>query len=76
MAGSQDREFDPVSLEIYWNRLVAIADQAGATLLRTSFSPIVYDSNDYACVLMTANGDSLAENRGSVGSFVGCCRAP
>ena len=72
MVGAQDRGFDPVSLEIYWNRLVAIADQAGATLLRTSFSPIVYDSNDYACVLMTANGDSLAENRGSVGSFVGC----
>ena len=72
MVGAQDRGFDPVSLEIYWNSLVAIADQAGATLLRTSFSPIVYDSNDYACVLMTANGDSLAENRGSVGSFVGC----
>ena len=29
---------DPVSLEIMWGRLVAIADEAAATLVRTAFS--------------------------------------
>ena len=65
------REFDPITLEILWNRLISIADQAATTLVRTSFSTIVRESNDYACVLMDRNGDTLAENRGSIPSFVG-----
>jgi N-methylhydantoinase B len=65
-------DYDPVALEILWSRLIAIADEAAATLVRTSFSTIVRESNDYACVLLDPNGDALAENRGSIPSFVGC----
>ena len=72
MAYAQVVDFDPITLEIFWNRLIAIADQAGATLVRTSFSTTVQESNDYACVLLDTKGDALAENRGSVPSFVGC----
>ena len=32
---------NPIDLEIYWNRLIAIADEAGAALKRTSFSTVV-----------------------------------
>ena len=65
-------EYDPVTLEILWNRLIAIADEAAAALVRTSFSSTVRESNDYACVLLDSNGDTLAENRGSIPSFCGC----
>ena len=68
---STKTEFDPVTLEILWNRLISIADQSATTLVRTSFSTVVRESNDYACVLMDRNGDTLAENRGSIPSFVG-----
>ena len=68
-AGSQD--FDPVTLEIFWNRLISIADESAAALLRTSFSTIVRESNDFATVLIDANGDSLAENTAGIPSFVG-----
>lgn len=64
-------EYDPITLEILWSRLIAIANESAATLVRTSFSTIVRESNDYACVLMDAAGDSLAENTGSIPSFVG-----
>ena len=64
-------EFNPVTLEILWNRLISIADQSATTLVRTSFSTVVRESNDYACVLMDRNGDTLAENSGSIPSFVG-----
>ncbi len=64
-------EYDPITLEIFWSRLIAIANETAATLVRTSFSTIVRESNDYACVLMDASGDSLAENTGSIPSFVG-----
>ena len=63
--------FDPISLEILWNRLISIADESAAALLRTSFSTIVRESNDFATVLMDANGDSLAENTVGIPSFVG-----
>lgn len=71
MTGLSSGEFDPITLEVLWNRLISIADQAATTLVRTSFSTQVRESNDYACVLMDRKGDTLAENRGSIPSFVG-----
>ena len=54
-----------------WSRLISITDESAAALLRTSFSTIVRESNDYATVLMDANGDALAENTAGIPSFVG-----
>lgn len=71
MAVTPQTEFDPVTLEILWSRLISIADESAAALLRTSFSTIVRESNDYATVLMDANGDSLSENTAGIPSFVG-----
>lgn len=65
------RTFDPISLEILWNRLVAIADEAAATLIRTSFSTIVRESLDFACVLLDARGRSLAQCTVAPPSFIG-----
>ncbi len=62
-------ELDPISLEIYCNRLISIADEAATGLVRTAFSTIVRESNDYATVLMDANADSIAENTGGIASF-------
>ena len=64
-------QFDPVTLEILWSRLISIADESAAALLRTSFSTIVRESNDFGTVLMDAKGDSLSENTGGIPSFSG-----
>jgi N-methylhydantoinase B len=64
------KEFDPISLEILWSRLIGVVDEAAATLVRTSFSTIVKESNDYACILMDSRGDSLANNTASIPSFI------
>lgn len=61
--------FDPITLEVYWNRLISIADEAATGLLRTAFSTIVRESNDFATVVMDRNGDSIAENTGGIASF-------
>src|SRR3954470_5404563 len=66
---SASETFDPVTLEIFWSRLISIADEAAAGLLRTAFSTIVRESNDYATVLMDRNGNSLSENTGGIASF-------
>jgi N-methylhydantoinase B len=69
MSETKSGGFDPVSLEIYWSRLVSIADEAATGLLRTAFSTIVRESNDYGTVLMDRNGDSVSENTGGIASF-------
>jgi N-methylhydantoinase B len=38
---------DGITLEVWWSRLIAIADEAATTLLRTAFSTIIRESNDY-----------------------------
>jgi N-methylhydantoinase B len=64
-------EFDPISLEILWNRLVAIVDEASAALVRASFSTVLRESNDFACILLDAKGRSLAQSTKSIPSFIG-----
>jgi N-methylhydantoinase B len=65
------QDFDPIALEILWNRLIAIVDEASAALVRASFSTIVRESNDFACVLLDAGGHSLAQSSLSIPSFIG-----
>jgi len=65
------KEFDPISLEILWNRLVAIVDEASAALVRASFSTVLRESNDFACILLDAKGRSLAQSTRSIPSFIG-----
>jgi N-methylhydantoinase B len=71
MSAARPSLFDPFVVETLWTRLVAIADEAAAALVRTSFSTIVRESKDFACVLMDAAGNSLAQNTSTVPSFVG-----
>jgi N-methylhydantoinase B len=65
------RQFDPVSLQIMWSRLVAAVDESAATLVRTSFSTLVRESNDFSCVITDAKGNSLAQSTASIPSFIG-----
>jgi N-methylhydantoinase B len=60
---------DPVSLEIIWQRLTAVADEAATTLVRTSFSPIMRESNDLSCVIFDARGGAIAEDTIGIPSF-------
>lgn len=64
--------FDAVTLEILWRRMISAADEAAKTLQRVSFSTLVNESNDFACVLTDATGASLVQNTESIPSFNGC----
>jgi N-methylhydantoinase B len=60
-----------IDLEIGWSRLIAIVDEAAAALVRTSFSTVVRESNDFACVLLDEDGFSVAQSTLSVPGFIG-----
>ena len=61
--------FDAVTLEILWRRMISAADEAAKTLQRVSFSTLVNESNDFACVVTDASGASLVQNTESIPSF-------
>lgn len=63
---------DPVSLEILWGRLIAISEEQAAMVLRTAFSNIVRESQDFTCVLLTPDGDLLAQPYQSLPGFTKC----
>jgi N-methylhydantoinase B len=63
--------FDAVSLGIMWDRLVSLTDEIVSTLVRSSFSTIVYESYDLSCVVLDADGHSIAQGTFSIPAFIG-----
>ncbi len=68
----QPLALDPVTLEIVWSRLIAISEEQAAIVLRTAFSSIVRESYDFTCVLLTPDGDLLAQPFQSLPGFTRC----
>src|SRR5262249_13683506 len=55
-------EADPITLEIMWSRLVTVVDEMWATVIRTAFSLIISEAQDFACELLDARGEPLAHS--------------
>ena len=51
---------DPITLEVVRGSLVATALQMRATLIRTAYAPIIYETLDFSCGLLTAEGELAA----------------
>jgi N-methylhydantoinase B len=62
-------QIDPISLEIQWQRLIAIMDEIDNATVRTSFSTIVGESRDFACILVDQAGSSLCQSSLSPPNF-------
>jgi N-methylhydantoinase B len=69
--GSERRSLDPVTTSILWARLLAVVDEAAATLIRTSFSTIVREVHDMTQLLTDDRGQTLAQSAVSTPGFVG-----
>jgi N-methylhydantoinase B len=67
--------FNAIDLEILWKRLISVVDEAAAAFVRTCFSTLVRDGNDFAIVLTDAEGRSLAQSSMSLPGFIGCLPA-
>jgi 5-oxoprolinase (ATP-hydrolysing) len=63
--------FDAVTLEILWRRLVSIVDEASAALVRSAFSTVLRESDDFSCVLTDGRGRSIAQATKSIPAFIG-----
>ena len=51
---------DPIELEVFKHLFHSIAEEMGAALRRTAFSPNIKERRDYSCALFDATGNALA----------------
>jgi N-methylhydantoinase B len=53
-------KIDPIELEIFKSIFHSIAEEMGAALRRTAFSPNIKERRDYSCAVFDASGQALA----------------
>src|SRR5882724_5516306 len=52
---------DPIELEVFKNLYHSIAEEMGAALRRTSFSPNIKERRDYSCAVFDSSGRVIAQ---------------
>jgi len=55
---------DPITLEVVREWLISIVREMRINLMRTSYSSILYEGEDFSCVLMDALGQIVAMSKG------------
>ena len=55
---------DPITTEIIRNAFVAIASDMNATLIRSAFTPVIYEGKDCSVALIDENGEVLGQSLG------------
>ena len=63
------KNFDAIELEILWQRLISILDEVDQIIVRTTFSTILSEGRDFACILTDRQGASLCQSVLSSPSF-------
>jgi N-methylhydantoinase B len=56
------RTLDALTLEVLWNRLLAVVNEQQVTLMRTAFSTVVRESQDLACGVFDTRGHMIAQS--------------
>ena len=51
---------DPIETEIFKNVFHSTAEEMGATLRRTAFSPNIKERRDYSCAIFNSSGEAIA----------------
>ena len=55
-------EDDPIGLEIMWSRLINVAEECWHTVIRTAFSLIIGEAQDFACEILDAGGRQIVHS--------------
>ncbi|MFA6312793.1 MAG: hydantoinase B/oxoprolinase family protein [Sterolibacterium sp.] len=59
--------YDPVTLQVIKDSLTAIGQEMFQVMIRTSMSPIIYETTDFAVGLTDARGELVAQGNGVAG---------
>ena len=61
MTGNNKRAVDPITLTVFWNSLISIADEMGGTLQRTAFSEAVREGEDFSAGIFDRHARLIAQ---------------
>ncbi|MFM7569349.1 MAG: hydantoinase B/oxoprolinase family protein, partial [Betaproteobacteria bacterium] len=64
-------KLDPVSIQILWNRLISIVDEAATGLMRTAYTPSVKEYHDFCCALFDKDARMLSHSTVTTAGFLG-----
>jgi N-methylhydantoinase B len=53
---------DPITLEVVCEGLIAIVREMRATVIRASYSPVIWDMDDFSCALFDPTGQMIAQS--------------
>ncbi len=54
-------DINPILLEVFKNRFSSIAEEMGAVLQKSAFSPNIKERKDFSCAIFDENGEILAQ---------------
>jgi N-methylhydantoinase B len=54
-------QLDPITLEIFKNLFISVAEEMGVTLGRTAYSPNIKERRDFSCACFLADGQMIAQ---------------
>jgi N-methylhydantoinase B len=61
--------FDPLTLDLLWQRLITVMNEVDQIIVRTTFSTILSEGRDFACILTDAEARSLCQSTWSTATF-------
>ncbi|WP_299897402.1 hydantoinase B/oxoprolinase family protein [uncultured Ruegeria sp.] len=61
MSADLSHDLSPARMQVMWNRLLAVVEEQGQTLIRAAFSPIVRECGDISAGIFDADGRMLAQ---------------
>lgn len=68
--GTFAADIDPITAEIIRHALCSITDQIDKNIIRTAFSPLIYEYRDFSVGILDPEAQVIAQGRGSLPIFV------
>ena len=73
------RTVDPITLEVVCEGLISIVREMRASIIRASYSPAIYELDDFSCAMFNAGAEMVAQGQDHPGHVCPCpgpCAAP
>jgi N-methylhydantoinase B len=78
MTAAITRTYDPIAMEVFSNRMMAITEEMAISMMRSSFSPAIKERRDFSVGLFDASGRLLVQGTHiplHLGSLMGAMQA-
>jgi len=59
---AMQNQFDPILLEVLWNRLLSIVNEQARALIRASFTTILRENEDLSCGIFDPAGRMMVQS--------------